>query len=166
MIQDTVSGVLRSLAHARAILAELEAAGFHDADVLVLVPSEGLVVSEPPPRDRVPDGLAQLSPAGASVGGLLGLAAGIAAVVTTSVGPGPFELSSVGAAVATTTIGAALGAHVGTEVARAMRSARDRRRRLLVSVYTETPSRADAAKQILQTHAASEIAVDRAESIH
>jgi hypothetical protein len=168
MRQDTVSGVLENDAQAAAVLTELEAAGFEDTDILVLLPSKG-VVRGPEHARVLPEGLAHLSPTGATLGGLLGLLVGVTAVAIAWIGPLLVELPLIATAIATTVLGAAAGAHAGTGVSRIVADARERRRKdvtLLLAVYTEGPGQVDAARRILETHAASEVVVEPAARVH
>jgi hypothetical protein len=164
MIRETVSGVLRSNSQATAILHELEAAGFDDTDILVLFQSRGAKRAPILPRD-LPDALARLSPVGATVGGVVGLLTGVGAVAVLGIGPRALELPLLAMTLGATAVGASAGAQLGTRLSRLMRDARERRRTrqsLLLSVYTETPSQAEAARRILETHAASDVAVEDA----
>ena len=167
MPHETVSGVLRDDTQAAAVLTDLVAAGFEDADILVLLPSKG-VVREPPYRRAVPESLACLSPTGATLGGLFGLLVGIGAVAVARVGPAQVELPLLAAVIGATILGAAAGAHAGSGVTRIVSDTRERRRKdvtLLLAVVAVGPSQVDAARRILELHA-SEVAVEPVGRIH
>lgn len=166
MSSETVSGILRSDSQAAAALVDLEAAGLKETDVLVLMPSAS-VRRAPTTPSRPLRGLARLSPLGTTVGGLVGLLTGVAAVAAAGVGTSVFPLTLL-AVLTTIAVGAAAGARAGTDVAQIVANnpmRRQRDARLLLWVSTESASQADSARRILETHAASEVAVEPAPGV-
>jgi hypothetical protein len=163
MSSEAVSGLVRNERHAEEVSADLQAAGVHLSDISVLFASR-----EAPPGDHARTAAAQLPPfdgrAGATVGAVLGLFAGLGGIAIAGLGPvlaaGPM-LATFGSAA----LGAAAGALVGRAVPErngAHGPCEVPASNLVLSVYTESPSQVSVVKRILEAHAADHVSVGRA----
>ncbi len=161
-----VFGIYRSAMRAEDAAAKLNAAGFSNEDISVLIPD-----NETSRRDfahekntKAPEGTAGGAVAGGAVGGTLGLLAGIGALAIPGVGPllaaGPLvaALAGIGA-------GGAVGSFVGALVGMGIPEYEARRYEgrvkdggVLLSVHCDTSDEIKAAKQVLESTGAQDIA--------
>lgn len=157
---------------AAAIVRSLKAAGFAGSDISVLFPDkEGSRDFAHEKATKAPEGAAAGAATGGILGGAVGWLVGIGSLAIPGVGPfiaaGPIMAALGGAA-----IGAATGGLTGSLVGLGMPEyeakqyeGRIRSGNILLSVHTEDGAARSRAKEIFETHGASDISTAGEESV-
>ena len=165
MARKAVFCIVPDMNRASRMVSELQAAGFSNDDISVLMPDKGTT------RDfahehhtKAPEGAATGGAAGGVLGGALGLLVGIGSLAIPGAGPfiaaGPLMAMLGGAAVGAATgglVGALIGAGVPEYEAKRYEG-KIKGGNILVSVHSEHPDETDHAKEIFERNGAEDIA--------
>ena len=166
MANKTVIGIAQSVPQANAIVRDLEAAGFTDGDISLLLPDKNVA------RDlgheahtKAPEGAAAGAGAGGLLGGAIGLLAGTGTFAVPGLGAfiaaGPI-LAALGGLGAGAAIGGLTGALVGAgipEYEAKFYEGKIRSGNILIAVHTERNEDRFTATEILHNANASDVSV-------
>ncbi len=165
-MSKSVFGIARSELQAKAIVTDLQTAGFSTNDISVLFPDKtGTRDLGHKQSTKAPEGAAAGSGTGGVVGGALGFLAGIGALAIPGLGPfiaaGPIMAALSGAAV-----GAAVGGMTGALVGAGIPEYEAKRYEgkiqsgnILVAVHTEDSSERSRAKEVFDRNDADDVGV-------
>jgi len=159
-----VYGIAKTEAQAERIVSELQAAGFENERLSVLLPDRsGTRDLAHEKSSKAPEGATAGAGAGAALGGALGLLAGVGTLAIPGLGPliaaGPILAALSGAAVGAT-IGGVSGALVGLgipEYEAKQYEGKLRNGNILISVHTESSEERKLVEQILAAAHATDI---------
>jgi len=165
MGSKAVIGMARNRVQAETAVEQLKNAGFLLNDVSVLFPDkEGTRDFAHEKNTKAPEGAIAGVGAGATIGGTLGLLAGIGALAIPGLGPfiaaGPILAALSGAAVGGT-VGGVTGALVGMgipEIEAKQYEGKLKDGNILLSVHTESSSEIDRAKDVLKANGLHDVA--------
>jgi hypothetical protein len=160
-----VFGLYKSVGQAEETVTRLEAAGFSNDDISVLLPDNESTRKFAHKKDtKAPEGTATGVTAGGAVGGTIGLLAGIGALAIPGVGPliaaGPIMGALAGLGVGGV-VGGLIGALVGMgipEYEAKRYEGRIKEGGILLSVHCDTSKEITRAKDILKQSGAEDIA--------
>src|SRR5213075_3046273 len=164
-MSKSVFGIATSLGQAERIVQQLQAQGFADSEISVLMPDTGGT------RDvghvkatKAPEGATTGAATGGATGGVIGLLAGIGALAIPGVGPfiaaGPIMAALSGAAVGATT-GGLVGGLIGLgipEVEAKRYEQKLKNGNFLIAVDARDSDQVDRAKEIFKNAEAEDIA--------
>jgi hypothetical protein len=164
MSKKSVFCIARDDAQAVRIVDDLQAAGFSNNDISVLLPDKsGTRDFAHKKGTKAPEGAVTGAGTGGVLGGALGWLAGIGSLAIPGVGPfiaaGPIMAALSGAALGATA-GGLIGALVGMgipEYEAKRYEARLREGRILISVHSENSDQTKAAKEIFERAGAEDI---------
>ena len=165
MSNKSVFCLVRDEGQACRVIEDLQAAGFSNNDISVLLPDKsGTKDFAHEKGTKAPEGATTGGVAGGVLGGALGWLAGIGALAIPGVGPliaaGPIMAALGGAAVGAAG-GGIIGALVGMgipEYEAKRYEAKVREGNVLISVHTEDSDEAKKAKEIFERDGGSDIA--------
>ncbi len=157
MGSKAVIGMARNRVQAETTVDQLKVAGFNLSDISVLFPDkEGTRDFAHEQNTKAPEGAIAGVGAGATIGGTLGLLAGIGALAIPGLGPfiaaGPI-LAAMSGAAAGGALGGVTGALIGMgipELEAKQYEGKLKGGNILLSVHTESSAEIDRAKQVLK----------------
>jgi uncharacterized membrane protein len=149
---------------AQQIVRALQAQGFADSEISVLLPStSGTHDMGHVKTTKAPEGTATGAATGGVAGGVLGLLAGIGSLAIPGIGPfiaaGPIMAALSGAAIGATT-GGIVGGLIGLgipEIEAKQYEAKLKKGNFLISVHVENGDQQDRAKEIFKRENAEDI---------
>jgi hypothetical protein len=164
MSKNAVIGLLSNYEQAERTVDALSKARFTNNDISVLFPDkEGTRDFAHEKNTKAPEGAVVGGGAGATIGGTIGLLAGIGALAIPGVGPfiaaGPIMAALSGAA-AGAAVGGLAGALVGLgipEIEAKQYEGKVKAGKILVSVHVENSQERDRAKKVLESMRAEDI---------
>jgi hypothetical protein len=162
--KKAVVGLVSSQIQAETIVSQLQQAGFSNNDISALFPDQrGTRDFAHEKHTKAPEGAVTGVAAGATVGGTLGLLAGIGALAIPGVGPliaaGPIMAALSGAA-AGAAVGGIAGALIGMgipELEAKQYEAKIKSGNILLSVHVDDGDQQSRAKKILEIGGATDI---------
>ena len=164
MANKAVVCIANTLNQAETIVYDLEAAGFHDSDISVLLPDKNVTRDLGHERhSKAPEGAVAGAGTGGLIGGAIGLLAGIGSLAIPGLGPfiaaGPI-LAALGGVGAGAALGGLTGALVGAgipEYEAKLYEGKLRSGNVLIAVHTEDSAQQMKAKSIFDRAHASDV---------
>jgi len=163
-MSNSVFCIATTHGQAEAIVTTLQAQGFADSEISVLLPdTAGTHDVGHVKNTKAPEGTATGAASGGVAGGVIGLLAGIGALAIPGVGPfiaaGPIMAALSGAAIGATT-GGVVGGLIGLgipEIEAKRYEEKLKKGNFLISVHADTSEEEDRAKTIFKDHKADDI---------
>ncbi len=165
-MSKSVFSIATSISQAEVIVANLQAAGFSNSDISVLMPdTDGLHDMGYVKTSKAPEGAATGAATGGVAGGVIGLLAGIGALAIPGLGAfiaaGPIMAALSGAAVGATT-GGVVGGLIGLgipEIEAKRYEDKLKQGNYLISVHANDNDEVNCAKAVFKNANAEDISV-------
>ena len=164
MSKSSVFGIVKTHAQAEKIVEDLQAAGFPESEISILLPdNEGKHDIGHVKATKAPEGATTGAATGGVTGGVLGLLAGVGALAIPGVGPfiaaGPIMAALSGAAIGATT-GGVVGALIGLgipEIEAKRYEGKLKSGNYLIAVHVNDGDQKDRAQEIFKSAGAEDI---------